>query len=132
MPDLWAEALEEEEAELDNMRAAEAAAAAADAATSSQRQPTVQQVAAKAAPAPPSEPYSPSQQARRTAAASARESELDGGFGAPPPEVAASADGRERWEAFMQAANPYDFPVRTVCTQKRRIALTALASVITS
>lgn len=104
LPSLWLESLEDEEAEQDAMRAADAPGQAA---------PQPPRSTAGAA-APPAEPTVPPAESARSAAAAAREAELSGSFGAPPPEVALSGVDRQRWERFMQEANPYDFPVRTV------------------
>ena len=104
MPSMWLEDQEQEEAELDSMRAAEAPGNA------SAGQPPSPSGAA----APPFEPPASSSSTARSQAAMQRESELGGGFGAPPPEVAMSPQDQRRWEAFIQEVNPYDFPVRTV------------------
>ena len=104
MPSMWLEDQEQEEAELDSMRAAEAPG---DASAERSRSPS-------GAAAPPFEPPASSSSTARSQAAAQRESELGGGFGAPPPEVAMSPQDQRRWEAFIQEVNPDDFPVRTV------------------
>jgi hypothetical protein len=101
---MWLEDQEQEEAELDSMRGAEAPGNA-----SAQQSPP-----SPGAAAPPFEPPAPLSPTARSQAAAQRESELSGGFGAPPPEVAMSPQDQRRWEAFIQEVNPYDFPVRTV------------------
>lgn len=101
---MWLEDQEQEEAELDSMRAAEAPGNA----SAEQAPPSA------GAAAPPLEPPASFLSTARSQAAAQRKSELSGGFGAPPPEVAMSPQDQRRWEAFIQEVNPYDFPVRTV------------------
>jgi hypothetical protein len=104
MPSMWLEAVEEEEAELDSMRAAEAPGDA------SEQEPR----ASTGAAAPMFETAPSDGAAARAAAAVERESELGGGAGAALPEDAMSPQDQRRWESFMREVNPYDFPVRTV------------------
>ena len=101
---MWLEDQEQEEAELDSMRAAEAPGN-----PSAEQSPP-----AAGAAAPPFERPASFPSTARSQAAARRESELSGGFGPPPPEVAMSPQDQRRWEAFIQEVNPYDFPVRTV------------------